>query len=251
MHRNKYAANLTLITDYSSILLHAGSKSGHLSTLKLLPAAGGRYSVALAGSVSLDDQVISISPINVETGDRASASQPAVANLRSGIKVHGAVVAVTRSGARMFKPPVSRGGHKTWDDFMCDAATVVRFEDRATALVGLFGNGTARAYSIPGLKEIGVAKAAAYLDVRKFPAASVGLSGHVLGWVGPSELGLINVWGTGKRIDEARDTLFNSELTVPARPTISNLQWVSGQQYMTPQELYLLGTSSDANCLSV
>ncbi len=40
--------------------------------------------------------------------------------------------------------------------------------------------------------------------------------------------------------DRARHTLWNPDLTIPPRPTISNLQWISGTQYITPSDLDLL-----------
>jgi hypothetical protein len=38
----------------------------------------------------------------------------------------------------------------------------------------------------------------------------------------------------------SRDTLLNPELTTPPRPTISNIQWISGTQYVTPADMDLL-----------
>ncbi|KAJ9658926.1 Lethal(2) giant larvae sro7 [Coniosporium apollinis] len=226
--------------DYSSILLHAGTNLGHLATFKLLPDVGGRYSVQFTGSVSLDDHIICIAPIVADTGRPAYASQTAVANLRNGFKVNGVLVAVTTSGARIFKPATSKGAQKTWDEFLCDAASVVRFEDRGVVLVGLFGDGRARAYSVPALKEIGSAKVSHVLDVRRFADATITGSGDILGWTGPSELALVNVWGTGQVLDRTKHTLWNPDLTIPPRPTISNLQWISGTQYITPSDLDLL-----------
>ena len=44
-------------------------------TFKLLPEASGGYTVKLAGSTSVDDKVMTIFPINIETGAAAEASQ--------------------------------------------------------------------------------------------------------------------------------------------------------------------------------
>lgn len=150
-----------------------------------------------AGSTSLDDRVITICPLNAASGRPAYASQTAVANLRKGIKVNGVLLTVTSSGARLFKPAANKGAHKTWDEFLCDAAAVSRYEDMGHALVGLFGDGCARAYSIPGLKEIGSAKVDHIFDRRRFAEAMITGSGDILGWTGPAELALINIWGTG------------------------------------------------------
>jgi syntaxin-binding protein 5 len=183
--------------EYSSILLHVGTNLGHLATFKLLPEPSGGYSAKFVGACSLDDRIISISPIHAESGRAAYASQSVVAGLREGRKINGVLVAVTASGARIFKPATHKGAHKTWDEFLCDSATVVRYEDFGYALLGLYGDGCARAYSIPALKEIGSVKVDNVLDIRRFSEAVITSTGDILGWKGPAELALINIFGVG------------------------------------------------------
>jgi hypothetical protein len=244
--KTEYAVNvefsvMTLEGDsYSSILLHVGTNSGHLATFKLLPEPSGRYRVEFAGAISLDDRVIRIAPINADTGSAAYASQEAVAKLRQGGKVNGVLVVITSSSARIFKPATNKGANKTWDVSLCQSASVTRFEDKSYALVGLFGDGTARAYSIPALKEIGSTKISPPLDQRRLNEALITGSGDILGWTGPSEIALLNVWGTGLILHRSKDALYNPEASIPPRPTISNLQWVSGTQYVTPADMDIL-----------
>jgi hypothetical protein len=186
--------------DYSSILLHVGTNLGHLATFKLLPEPSGGYSASFVGACSLDDRIISICPIHAESGRAAYASQAVVAGLREGRKINGVLVAVTASGARIFKPATHKGAHKTWDEFLCDSATVVRYEDFGYALLGLYGDGCARAYSIPALKEIGSVKVDHVLDIRRFSEAVITSTGDIFGWKGPAELALINVFGVGLKL---------------------------------------------------
>ncbi|GAB7352147.1 hypothetical protein MBLNU459_g2636t1 [Dothideomycetes sp. NU459] len=226
--------------NYSSIALHAGTNLGHLGTFKVVPDPSGRYTVQFAGATSLDGRIIHIAPINAATGKAAPASQNVVANLRGGYKVDGVVVAVTHSEIRIFRPASSKGAHKTFDNFLCDAAAICRYLDQGHALVGLFGDGTARAYSLPALKEIGSAKVDHIMDVRRFGDAIITPSGNILGWTGPSEMALISVWGAGLPLPPSADQLFNPAALIPPRPTISNFQWVSGTQYITPAEMDLL-----------
>ncbi|PGH18888.1 hypothetical protein AJ80_04306 [Polytolypa hystricis UAMH7299] len=225
--------------DYSSILCFVGTNRGHVATFKLLPSATGGYSVSFVGSVSLDDRVLNISPIDAETGDLAAATQAAVAGLRNGQKTNGVVTATTTSGCRIFKPATAKGATKSWDDFMCDAARVVRTNNRVS-LVGLFGDGKARAYSIPALKEIGSSQISHKLDMRRLSEALVSPTGDVLGWVGPSEVAFLDLWGAGLSLRRCDDALINLELTVPPRPTISNLQWISGTQHISVADINLL-----------
>jgi syntaxin-binding protein 5 len=181
--------------DFSSIAVHVGTNMGHLATFKLLPEAGGKYAAKFAGVCSLDDKVIKICPIFAETGRPAYASQSAVANLRTGLKVNGVLLAVTASGARLFRPATHKGAHKTFDQFLCDSAAVVQYEGIGHALLGLYGDGCARAYSLPALKEIGSVKVSDILDVRRFSEATITSTGDILGWKGPAEMALINVFG--------------------------------------------------------
>ena len=221
-------------------MLHVGTNTGHLSTFKILPAAGNRYTVSFVGSVPLEDKVVSISPIKADKGSPARASQQAVANLCDGYKVNGVLLVITQMGARVFRPATSRGAHKSWDSYLCYAAKVTRFEDSSHALVGLFGDGVARAFSIPSLKELGSAKIDNVFDINNLSSSSIMPSGHIMGWAGPSELALLNIWGTGQPLNRTRDVLFNPERLIPPRPTISNFQWLAGQQYITADELHLL-----------
>ncbi|OAX82388.1 hypothetical protein ACJ72_03261 [Emergomyces africanus] len=224
--------------DYSSILCLVGTNKGSFATLKILPS-GGTYTVSIAGSRNVDDRVLSICPINAETGVPALASQDAVANLRNGYKVNGVVIAVTPSGCRMFKPASAKGADKDWDDFLCDYATVVRTEDRTT-LVGVFGDGKARAYTIPAMKEISSVPIDNILDMRRVGEAVISPSGDVIGWAGPSELAMVSLWGAGLPLRRCEDAIYNPGLSAPSRPTISNLQWISGTQFVTPADMDLL-----------
>lgn len=186
--------------DFSSILIHVGTNLGHLATFRLLPEAGGKYAAKFAGACSLDDKIIRICPMYTETGRPAYASQTAVANLRTGSKINGVLLGVTTSGARLFKPATNKGAHKTFDQFLCDTAMVVRYEEVGFALLGLYGDGCARAYSLPALKEIGAVKVSDVLDVRRFSEATITSTGDILGWKGPAEMALINVFGHGLQL---------------------------------------------------
>ena len=165
-----------------------GTSSGRLVTFKLLPEAHGGYAVKLAGTTSLDDKIVALSSINAETGEPANATQAVVGGLRSGTRVNGVLLAVTESGARIFKPAASKGAHKAWDQCICYTAAVVRFEGHTYCLVGLFGDGFAKAYSIPGLKEIASARVDNILDVRRFSEAIVTPTGFIFGWTGHLKL---------------------------------------------------------------
>lgn len=183
--------------DYSSILLHAGTQQGHLTTLRIVPGQGGRYEVHPAGSAPLDNRVIMIHPLHVSSGNPALASPAVVASLRNGVRVDGTLLVVTKTEVRIFRPTSGKGAHKSWDSGFCDKAAVTHCHDQGKALVCLFGDGTTRSFSLPGLREIASAKLDKTLDVQKFSESIITDAGEILGWTGPSELAMLNVWGTG------------------------------------------------------
>ncbi|KAI9652454.1 MAG: hypothetical protein M1831_006797 [Alyxoria varia] len=232
---------MTLDEDgYSSILLHAGTNAGAVSTLKILPGQGGRYSVAYTGTASLEGPVVSLCPLSASSGRPANATQQAVAGLRNGTQVDGVLLAVTRSEARIFRPPAAKGAHKSWDGIPCESAAVTRCLDLGMALVCLFGDGSARSFSLPGLREIGSINLSGLLDLKRLSDAAITGSGDIIAWTGPAEMALLNVWGTGDNQLKSKDKIFNAEHLLPPRPTISNFQWVSGTQFITPADMDIL-----------
>lgn len=184
--------------NFSSILLHAGTNLGRLATFRLVPDSSGRYCVDFKGVTSFDGRIIHISPVDAHTGRPAYASQDAVASLRNGSKTDGVIVAVTTTEARIFRPATSKGAHKTFDNYACDSAAVVRFQDMGYVLAGLFGDGTVRAYTLPALRELNSVNISHILDPRRFSDSIIVPNGDIFGWTGPSEMAMINMWGTGQ-----------------------------------------------------
>lgn len=146
---------------------------------------------------------------------------------------------VTQTEIRIFKPATGKGASKSFDDALCDAANVTEYELRGMAIVGVFGDRTTRAYTIPGLKEINIVQLP-MLDASRTIGAAVTKTGDVFGWTGPSELTKLSVWGAGQPLPRSADVMINPQLTAPVRPTISNIQWLSGTQYVSPTDLDLL-----------
>lgn len=233
--------------NYSSICLHVGTNLGKLATFKILPDPSGRYSAQYAGHVSLGDtRVMYIAPINANSGTPATATQSTMGSLRNGLRVNGALVAVTPTSAHIFRPATAKGAHKSFDSYFCDSAGIVRFKDQGHALVGLFGDGKARLYAIPSLKEINTLdltnmnNTGTGLDVRRFGNAVITYTGNIMAFTGPSEIALITIWGTGEPLSRRQDRLFNPDRLIPPRPTISTVQWVTGTQYITPSDMDIL-----------
>ena len=226
--------------DYSSISLHVGTNLGHVATFKILPDPSGRFSVQYAGSVALDNSVLYLAPINTEDRSHATASPRAMAGLRAGLKVNGVLVAATSTAIHLFRPAQSKGAHKSFDHYFCDAAGIIRYYDEGIALLCLHGDGHARAYSIPTLRELASIPIRHILDVRRLADAAIAPTGHVLGFAGPTETALLHVFGTGRPLPHCHDRVFNPAALIPPRPTISNVQWLTGTQHVTPADMDLL-----------
>jgi syntaxin-binding protein 5 len=178
-------------------LVFIGTTAGRVATLKILPEAGGRFGASFAGITALEDKIISIAPINAENGKPAIASQHAVAGLRTGLRVNGVLLVTMQSGARIFKPASAKGAHRSWDGILAYSSTVCAFEGRH-ALVAVFSDNCARAYTLPGLKEVGLANLSRILDARKLSESMILPSGAIFGWTGPSEMAQLNCWGVGR-----------------------------------------------------
>ncbi|KAK3990967.1 Lethal(2) giant larvae protein SRO7 [Cladorrhinum sp. PSN332] len=224
---------------YSSLACYVGTNLGHVATFRLLPSGQG-YTTKFAGVAKAgSDKVIAICPVNVDNGQAAAATGQAVAGLREGRQVNGVLVAVTQTEVRIFKPATAKGASKSFDDQFCDAAQVVELPRLGAAIVCLFGDATTRAYSIPALKEIGRASLS-MLDKTRTMSAVISKTGEIFGWRGPSEISVFPVFGSGRALAPSEDSLINPTIPIPPRPTISNLQWISGTQYISPADMDLL-----------
>ena len=54
---------------------------------------------------------------------------------------------------------------------------------------------------------------------------------------------MMNIWGAGNDLTRSLDKIFNAEALIPPRPTISNMQWLSGTTYITPADMDKLSES--------
>lgn len=183
---------------YSSILLHAGLSSGQVATFKVIPSPNGAYSAQYVGSSSLDDSIVSICPFETNSGRPALATQQVVGSLRSGVQINGALLVASQSQARIFKPATAKGASKSFDSNTCSAIGITAVENGGLAAVAVFGDGTATAYTLPGLSKIATQRIDHLFDKRRMNEVGITAGGDVIGWTGPSELLMINVWGTGQ-----------------------------------------------------
>ncbi|KAI5806190.1 lethal giant larvae like, C-terminal-domain-containing protein [Geopyxis carbonaria] len=229
--------------EFSSIALFVGTSSGRVITFKLLPSGAGYTCVPSGATTSSDDAaILSLHPLNALTGAAAPASPPAVAGLRNGTKTPGVLLSVTATSLRLFRPATSKGAHKTLPDgTRAVAAAVVTLDDYGTALSLLTATGALTSYTLPGLHLFSTLDLAPSLDLTRAASARLLPSGHLCAWSGEHEFAALYLFGKGLRIDSMpQDTLHNPSLPPPTRPTISNLQWLAGTQFISTSDLDVL-----------
>ena len=205
-----------------------------------------------------------IIPLNTETGQLALATQYAVLGLRNGVKVAGAVVVVTKSEARIYKPPSGKGVGKSWGEqgYVCVKAGVVELESYGVALVCLMLTGVVKIYSIPALKDVTELKISGQggVDLAHIEEAQLLPTGDIVALSSQTCLSTLTMFGTGKgqtigglttptvsgsatsrnptRVPA--DELYNPQTPPPPRPTISTISWLAGTQYLSIADLDLL-----------
>ncbi|PNP44565.1 hypothetical protein TGAMA5MH_03695 [Trichoderma gamsii] len=89
------------------------------------------------------------------------------------------------------------------------------------------------------MRDLGSAKLP-MVDRTRSTASIVTQTGDIFAWAGPAEMAVVHVWGAGKELQQSPDVLINPKIPIPTRPTISNLQWISGTQHVSPLDLDLL-----------
>lgn len=139
-----------------------------------------------------------IAPIDPESGKSTVATLEAMAGLRNSSRTDGVLLAVTTTGIRLFKPATAKGAHKSFNEVFCDSACLVRNVEGAIGLIGLFGDGTVKTYSIPSLKEISSTQVGRLADVRRFNEALITPTGEILAWTGPSDIIILDAWGSAR-----------------------------------------------------
>jgi hypothetical protein len=146
---------------------------------------------------------------------------------------------VTEKEIRICRPAHAKGASKEFDGLICDSACVAELELQGYAIVAAFRDGSTRAYSIPSMRDLGSAKLP-MVDRTRSTSTIVTQTGDIFAWSGPAEMAVVHVWGTGKGLQQSPDRLINPKINIPPRPTISNLQWISGTQHVSPLDLDLL-----------
>jgi hypothetical protein len=146
----------------------------------------------------MEGAVVSLTPLNSDSGKRAYATQQAMANLRDSIKVPGVLLAVTKSEARIFRPPSAKGAHRTWEEYICLTAAVTELETHGVCLSCVMSTGVVKNYSIPGLKEIVEVSLGDRFDKSRLADTIVTESGYIFGWTSQAECLLLHLWGKGQ-----------------------------------------------------
>ncbi|KAK7207000.1 lethal giant larvae like, C-terminal-domain-containing protein [Myxozyma melibiosi] len=239
---------------YSSIVLSVGTSLGRLLTFRVIPRrqsapgnSGGQHVVQFVGATQLKSRVLAVIPFDTDYGVSAVASPTILGKLAQGIVINGAVVAVMADEARVIRLPKNKVSSRTFDDKVLVAGLSLLRQGDTLVLTCVTEAGYVRIYALPSLKELTHLSAQKYYDVRYAQRSLVSLNGDVLLGIGKNESALFNIWGKAlapKQVagsgNATKDALYDVMKVQPPRPTISNLQWMSGVRYISPEDFDLL-----------
>lgn len=234
---------------FSSIVLSVGTSLGRLLTYRIVPTGGGSHSVQLVGGIQTKggSKVLAVIPFDTDYGVSAVASPTILGKLGQGIVINGSLIVVTAEEARILRLPKNKQSSRTFDEKVLVAGLSFLRQGDTLVLTCVTETGYIRIYTIPGLKEIAHLSAQKFHDIRYAPRSIVSLNGDVMLGIGRNESALFSIWGkalsnkittaTGQQV---KDALYDVMKHAPPRPTISNIQWMSGVKYITPDDFDLL-----------
>lgn len=225
--------------EYTSLNVHIATSHGKLYTYRLVPRQGV-YQAELVGSLSCSTSVRRIAPIETYKGHSARANPDSVASLRDGNKVEGLVVLFAEDEVRICKPSSTKGTKESFNGRKCVTGNVAESEGHGVVAVCVMESGDVIYLSLPALNrvhEMSIANIG--FDVtRKLDQFYVSDTGDLVGWLEDGQYGAACIWGIGTRLRQSKPSLlYNPQLAVPPRPTISNLQWIAGTQHITAEQL--------------
>jgi syntaxin-binding protein 5 len=207
---------------FSSVVLSVGTSLGNVYTFRIVPS-GGRYSVEMVGALNVGpDPVIHLSSINMERGVSAEAFNETFSRLSTGIYVPGAILAATRSEARVFRQPQSKLSHKKFNFTCLSAGTSYLREGDSFAFVCVTDNSQLRIMAVPNLRDICQRELPCKLDIRYGKDSMVTRTGDIILRMDKTSGALVKIWGKGVKFDEIpSDALYDVLKTLPPRPAIS------------------------------
>jgi len=187
---------------FSTINLHVGTAQGNVLTFKILPRSREPgFSIEFAGWTLVEGAVVHLHPIVARTGSSAHADYQSFERLRSGNSTDGLLVAVSSVEIQVFKPPAERAYHRAYDGTECLRAGMLKIGSGSAedpyqhAVAGLFRDQSVRLFSLTSLKEITRTQIGNILNYEERIREAVFTSKCLFGWIGPAELGVIELFG--------------------------------------------------------
>jgi syntaxin-binding protein 5 len=231
--------------EYSSLVLLTGTSTGRLVSHALLPTPAGGYALHLDTSISFatDGAVVSLLPINVRDGNSAVATPNALAGLRDGQITDAATVIVQERAIRVLGGVTNKLEKCEIKDRKLVQGQIVT-RDTGIAVAVVSNNRRITAWSLPDLQRIAEITIPNHVVEERLHETVITPDGDIFCWTDKMECSLFTIWGRGLQMsDIPSDALYDPLKTVPPRPTISNLQWIMGTQYISPQDFNVLSNS--------
>ena len=228
--------------DYSSLVLITGTSKGRVVAHALVPTKTGGYALRFHASTSFaaEGMVVSILPIRTSDGVSVVATPGALAGLREGELTEGATIIVQERAIRVLGGVTQKlEKYEVKDRVLVKGEIVARAVGIAVVVVG--NNRRVTAWSVPDIQRIAEVGLPNHVVVDRLHESVITPDGDLFCWTDKMECSLFTIFGRGLKIsDIPADALYDALKTVPARPTISNLQWIMGTQYISTNDLNLL-----------
>ncbi|KAI5817520.1 lethal giant larvae like, C-terminal-domain-containing protein [Pyronema omphalodes] len=225
---------------FNFLCLFVGTSFGRVLTYKITPSPNG-YSCSFHSAdrdleaAPSHNPIISITPLNSDDGRKAWATQQAFASLKDGFRTPGVIVAVSHQEVRVFKPGSDRAAKRDLDKYKPCISAAVTEHSSGIVLTTIY-DGSVQNYSLPGLSAVGKKLDLPFNMSREIRIME---NGHIVGWIGNSaEIAMVSI--VPKNFKRVLDVLYNPDTPPIQRPTISNLQWVTGTQFVSIEDLNVI-----------
>lgn len=221
--------------DYSTIVLAVGTQVGNVHLFEVIPRPGGGFIATPYDKWNVgSDPVFHLAHIDIATGRPATAVPEVMQELARSIRIEGALLAVSRRDARVFHLGNKRPklAHKRFDTPLISASFAYLRQGDSLGLLTLNQEARIGTYSIPSLTKI----SSSHVPYKNCgPESVTSTVGDVVVQISDGYAGLMHVWGTGQQ--PLINQVYNPLIKTSARPTITAVQWVSGRQFVSIEDL--------------
>lgn len=224
---------------FSSIVLSVGTSMGNLHTFRVTPVRNNNFSVEYIGAIEAGNSPIKdVISFNTVDGQMCSAKSDVMNKLHRGIQISGAVITISTTDIRIFRPPNVKIAARSPSLPIAAASFCTMKSEQTSCLVTLTKMSGLVVYSLPTLGEI--YKKNLFLTASQdFVEDSIIMAnGEIFLRKDHLSGALFTIWGSGtSHAQNCPNKLFDEMKKPLIRPTISTIQWIKGNPTSTVQDV--------------